>query len=79
MTIRILVTVLCLCLCVSLSASSAALAGSAKILLYHHVSSDTPASTSVTPEVFDSHLQLLEESGYEVIPLAKIVALARPN
>jgi peptidoglycan/xylan/chitin deacetylase (PgdA/CDA1 family) len=58
---------------VNLFASTGALAGSAKILLYHHVSSETPASTSVTPEVFDSHLQLLEESGYQVVPLAKIV------
>ncbi len=48
-------------------------AGSAKVLLYHHVSNDTPASTSVTPEVFASHLKLLERGGYEVVSLERIV------
>lgn len=50
-----------------------ALAGSAKILLYHHISESTPASTSVKPEVFDDHLNLIESSGYQVVPLARIV------
>lgn len=48
-------------------------AGSAKILLYHHVSEATPAATSVTPVVFESHLDLIEEAGYQVVPLQKIV------
>jgi len=50
-----------------------AIAGSAKVLLYHHVSNDTPASTSVTPETFEQHLALIESSGYEVVPIQKIV------
>jgi len=49
-------------------------AGSAKILLYHHVADDTPRSTSVSPEVFDGHLKLLEDGGYQVVSLQKIVA-----
>jgi peptidoglycan/xylan/chitin deacetylase (PgdA/CDA1 family) len=56
---------------IALAASS--FAGSAKILLYHHVSSDTPAATSVTEETFESHLDLIESGGYEVVPLQKIV------
>lgn len=45
----------------------------AVILLYHHVSEDTPPSTSVTPAVFERHLAYLERGGYRVVPLADIV------
>jgi hypothetical protein len=37
------------------------------ILVYHHVSEDTPRSTSVTPGVFESHLDYLAEHDYEVL------------
>lgn len=50
-----------------------ALAGSPKILLYHHISSTAPPSTSVKPEVFDEHLKLIESAGYQVVPLTRIV------
>ena len=53
--------------------AASSFAGSAKILLYHHVSSDTPAATSVTEETFETHLELIERGGYEVVPLQKIV------
>jgi peptidoglycan/xylan/chitin deacetylase (PgdA/CDA1 family) len=43
-------------------------ADNAVILLYHHVSGSTPASTSVTPEVFEQHLRYLAD-GYNVISL----------
>ncbi|MFW8591188.1 polysaccharide deacetylase family protein [Glaciecola sp. 2405UD65-10] len=39
------------------------------ILQYHHVSSDTPASTSVSTAVFESHMALLSE-GYKVVDLS---------
>jgi len=48
-------------------------AGSAKILIYHHIGADTPTSTSVSEPVFDSHLALLEREGYDVVPLQRIV------
>jgi peptidoglycan/xylan/chitin deacetylase (PgdA/CDA1 family) len=48
-------------------------ADSAKVLLYHHVSDDTPAATSVSPATFDAHLALIEREGYEVVPLTRIV------
>lgn len=45
----------------------------AVILLYHHVADDTPASTSVTPEVFASHLEYLEENDFRVLPLDEVL------
>ncbi|EED35512.1 polysaccharide deacetylase [Luminiphilus syltensis NOR5-1B] len=47
-------------------------ADNAVILLYHHVSTTTPASTSVSPSVFEEHLQYLAE-GYNVISLEQAV------
>lgn len=46
----------------------------AVILLYHHVSADTPASTSVSPEQFEGHLDALESGGYRVWPLPRVLA-----
>ena len=43
------------------------------ILLYHHVSDETPASTSVTPAQFSSHLDYLAEYGYRVWPLERLL------
>ncbi len=48
-------------------------AGHAVILQYHHVADDTPASTSVSPKEFRRHMQLLEEGGFTVWPLSKLV------
>lgn len=44
----------------------------AVILTYHHVSTETPAITSISPEVFESHLQLIENENYQVWPLEKL-------
>lgn len=41
------------------------------ILLYHHVSEATPASTSVTPDQFEAHLDWLAENGYQVWSLSR--------
>ena len=46
------------------------------ILLYHHVSDSTPPSTSVTPEVFEQHLQFLAD-GHNVISLERAVEALR--
>lgn len=43
------------------------------ILLYHHVSSETPAITSVTPEQFEQHLGYIDKQGFNVIPLSKLL------
>jgi biofilm PGA synthesis lipoprotein PgaB len=45
----------------------------AAILLYHHVSDDTPASTSVSPETFRRHLDFLAAGGFTVLPLSRIL------
>lgn len=42
------------------------------ILLYHHVSEQTPAITSTTPEQFAQHMQMLAAE-YQVIPLTEMV------
>ena len=47
------------------------------ILVYHHVDSTTPPSTSITPKKFASHLDLLASTGYRVIGLADVVDALR--
>jgi len=45
-------------------------------LLYHHVATDTPAITSITPEQFDRHMDIIEEEGFTVLPLHELVRRA---
>lgn len=49
-----------------------ALANSASVLVYHHVASNTPKSTSVSVEQFKQHLGLIDELGLTVVPLTTI-------
>ncbi len=44
----------------------------AVILVYHHVSEETPASTSVTPAQFEAQLDFLADEGFNVLPLPQI-------
>lgn len=39
------------------------------VLQYHHVSEDTPASTSVTPERFAEHMSYLQEHEFNIITM----------
>ena len=39
------------------------------VLQYHHVDTGTPSSTSVSPDQFLQHMQLIEELGFEVVDL----------
>ncbi len=58
--------------------SSLLIAGSqAVILQYHHVDHGTPASTSITPELFDQHIQYIQDNGYTVWPLEDAVMAVR--
>ena len=41
------------------------------ILAYHHVSSETPPSTSTTPDLFKKQLQTIEQLDMEVVSLSK--------
>jgi peptidoglycan/xylan/chitin deacetylase (PgdA/CDA1 family) len=43
------------------------------VLQYHHVSDSTPVSTSISPEAFIQHLELIEQLGFQVLPLPKIL------
>jgi len=43
------------------------------ILLYHHVDTDTPASTSISPADFSAHLRYIEEQGFKVLPLSRLL------
>jgi biofilm PGA synthesis lipoprotein PgaB len=45
----------------------------AVVLVYHHVSERTPKSTSVTPAVFDAHLEYLAGHGFTVVPLSEVI------
>lgn len=39
------------------------------IMQYHHISDETPASTSTSPELFKQHMQYVEEQGFQVLTL----------
>jgi peptidoglycan/xylan/chitin deacetylase (PgdA/CDA1 family) len=39
------------------------------ILQYHHVNTNTPAVTSISPDLFEQHLELIHQQGFLVIPL----------
>ena len=45
----------------------------AVVLQYHHISTETPASTSTSPERFAMHLEYLDENGFEIVPLQDLV------
>jgi len=45
------------------------------ILVYHHVSEDTPPSTSITPERFAEHLQFIHDNDYRVWHVARAMRL----
>ncbi|MDX1397668.1 MAG: polysaccharide deacetylase family protein [Oceanospirillum sp.] len=44
----------------------------ASILMYHHISAETPPSTSTRPDVFVQHLDLLEREGFQVWSLERV-------
>ncbi len=58
---------------VLLSFFSAFYAKAVSILQYHHVSDDTPASTSISVEQFTLHMNYLKQQNYKVLPLNEIV------
>jgi len=45
----------------------------AVVLLYHHVDTTTPPSTSVAPEVFEEHLEYLDRHGFRVLSLPAVI------
>ncbi|MGZ9896893.1 polysaccharide deacetylase family protein [Shewanella gaetbuli] len=61
-------------LCAILFSAIAAKADAVVILQYHHVSDNTPKSTSVTPSQFAEQMQYLADNDFSVIPLTQAVA-----
>lgn len=45
----------------------------AVIVQYHHVSETTPSSTSISPAGFAEHLQLIDDLGFQVLPLTDVI------
>ena len=58
--------------------SSLSTTPNAAILLYHHVSSSTPASTSISPEDFKSHMEYLD-AHHTVVSLQDVVSAIQHN
>ena len=58
--------------------SSVSTTPNAAILLYHHVSSSTPASTSISPEAFKSHMEYLD-AHHTVVSLQDVVSAIQYN
>ena len=58
--------------------SSVSTTPNAAILLYHHVSSSTPASTSISPEAFKSHMEYLD-AHHTVVSLQDVVSAIQHN
>jgi peptidoglycan/xylan/chitin deacetylase (PgdA/CDA1 family) len=46
----------------------------AVVLVYHHVSDETPPSTSVTPARFEAHLDWLADNGFRIWALDRLLA-----
>ncbi|GHE96881.1 polysaccharide deacetylase family protein [Thalassotalea profundi] len=49
------------------------LAFAAVILQYHHVSNDTPESTSISPLQFEAHMQYLADNDFTVVSLSELM------
>ena len=49
----------------------------AVILQYHHVATDTPAVTSLSPETFRLHMEYLELNGFSILRLEEVIAALR--
>ena len=45
----------------------------AVILQYHHVSDDTPSSTSISPLQFEAHMQYLADNSFRVVSLSELM------
>ena len=55
------------------ASSGAEVPNHAVVLIYHHLDEGTPASTSLSPELFAEHLDFLVAHGYRALPLAALV------
>ena len=58
---------------VSFAADDVIVDSNGVILLYHHVATDSPPSTSISPEDFRGHLDYLRDNNFNVIPLDRLI------
>lgn len=49
------------------------------LLVYHRFTDDGPRSTSVSPELFRSHLSYLQDNDFEVLPLDEVIDALQAN
>lgn len=54
-----------------------AASGHFQVLVYHHVAEGTPPSTSVSPDTFRTHLELLRDNNFSVVPLEQALAAVK--
>lgn len=47
------------------------------VLQYHHVSETTPESTSLSPQLFEQHLDYLSENNFRILNLEKVIQLLK--
>ena len=47
------------------------------ILQYHHVAEDTPPSTTISPDDFQSHMEYLRDNGFSVLALDEMIEKLR--
>jgi len=45
------------------------------VLLYHHIDPNTSSSSTISPDTFSSHLDMLTERGFNVIPIEQLKML----
>ncbi len=70
MNCRACISAALLCMC---TLALPARADSGVIVLYHHVSASTPPTTSVTPAVFEAHMDYLAENDFAVWELERLL------
>ncbi|OOV87450.1 polysaccharide deacetylase family protein [Oceanospirillum linum] len=51
----------------------------ASVLMYHHISAETPPSTSTDAGAFTQHLDLLDQLGFQVWSLPQVTAYLKAN
>lgn len=71
---RLMLRLLPLLLCCAHAAQGQIAEPSAVILQYHHVSTSTPPSTSISPADFRRHMDYLRDNGFAVLRLEEVVA-----
>jgi len=50
------------------------------VLQYHHIDENTPKSTSLSPKLFEQHLDYLQDNDYRVLSMSEFISsLAEPE